>query len=71
ADMTDSKQPPVQQLAQPWKAWFKPESDTDFNPLDKPISLALGGQGIFPQKPRQVDLSKEKPCLADVKGNVL
>jgi hypothetical protein len=47
-------------LRQPWKEWFVAEKRLDVNPLDKPVSLGRARQGSLPQKPRQVDLSKEK-----------
>jgi len=47
-------------LRQPWKEWFMAEKCLDVNPLDKPVSLGRARQGSLPQKPRQVDLSKEK-----------
>lgn len=47
-------------LNQPWKKWFMVEERLDLNPLDAPVSLGRPRQGSFPQKPRQVDLSKEK-----------
>lgn len=47
-------------LRQPWKKWFMAEKRLDLNPLDAPVSLGRPRQGSLPQKPRQVDLSKEK-----------
>lgn len=56
------------QLSQPWKGWYKAETNLNFSPLHTPVSLGLGGQGNRPQKARQVDLSKESTAPADSKS---
>ena len=56
------------QLSQPWKGWYKASANPNFNPLDKPVSLGLGGQGRYPQKAREVNLSMESTAAADAKS---
>lgn len=53
------------QLAQPWKAWYKPQDGFNSAPLKKAIKLDHVNQAGLPQKPRQVDLAaKDKEVVA-------
>lgn len=63
-------EPSSQGQAQPWKAWYKASNSPNFNPLSKAVSLGLGAQGSFPQKPRQVDLSQKKESVAVKQGEL-
>jgi hypothetical protein len=44
-------------LAQPWKAWYKPQEDFNTEPLQQAIKLDHVAQAGLPQKPRQIDLA--------------
>jgi hypothetical protein len=48
------------QLAQPWQEWYTPVKDFNYCPRKYAITSRGSGQGSIPQKPRNVDLSKEK-----------